>query len=72
MLNLRISSAVEPFSKGLTSAVYNDTIDMDSNDGIRLGVNSTPTVFINSRKMDVDPTYQNLKSVIDKELKRVQ
>lgn len=53
------------FTERIKSEKYDDAIEQDKNDAITLGVNSTPTFFINGKKMYDAPTYQNLKKVID-------
>lgn len=42
----------------------------DKNDGVRLGVNFTPTLFISNKKVEVELTYQNLKAIIEVEMKQ--
>lgn len=47
---------------------YNDKITADSAEGTSIGVNSTPTIYVNGHKAK-DYSYATLKSAIDKELK---
>lgn len=42
-------------------------IDMDQADGVKVGVNATPTFFVNGRKLQ-DIGYQPIKEAIEKEL----
>jgi protein-disulfide isomerase len=56
------------FDLSLDSGKYSDKVQQDVQDGYRLGVNATPTVFINGRKMR-ERTPEFLKSVIDAALK---
>jgi protein-disulfide isomerase len=42
----------------------------DRDDGIELGVQGTPTFFVNGVKFDGPPSYDALKTVIDQELAR--
>jgi protein-disulfide isomerase len=58
------------FSTLLNSTKYEEVIQQDKSDGTALGVNSTPTLFINSKKLDVFPTYQSLRGIIEEELKK--
>lgn len=53
------------FSEDFSSKIYDAAIQSDKDDGIRLGVNSTPTLFIDDKKVTVSPTYENLKNLID-------
>lgn len=43
-------------------------VDLDQADGIKVGVNATPTFFVNGRKL-ADIGYQPIKDAIEKELK---
>ena len=56
------------FDASLDSGKYRDKVQEDLQEGYRLGVNATPTVFINGRKMR-ERTPEFLKSVIDAALK---
>jgi len=56
---------IDRFSENFSSKTYDAAIQSDKDDGIRLGVNSTPTLFINNKKVTVAPTYENLKNLID-------
>jgi len=57
------------FTKDFGSKAYEQIIQTDSSDGIKLGVNSTPTIFVNNTKVAVgDYNYEGLKKMIDKAL----
>jgi protein-disulfide isomerase len=56
------------FDASLDSGKYSDKVQQDLQEGYRLGVNATPTVFINGRRMR-ERTPEFLKSVIDATLK---
>lgn len=58
----------EVFKKELNDNKYTGLINSDSNDGEKLGVNSTPTFFFNGNKITGGATYSNLKELIDKDL----
>ncbi len=58
----------QQFSQDLSNASFEKSIQSDKDDGIRLGVNSTPTFFINNKKLEESPTYSVFKSTIDKAL----
>lgn len=59
---------VTKFKADMKSSQVADKIAQDMGDGNGLGVNATPTVYINGTKLDVEPTYDNLKAAIDKAL----
>lgn len=52
------------FEDAVKNEKYKDIIDKDKNDGIALGVNATPTFFINGEKFMDSPTYDNLKKKV--------
>ncbi len=60
---------VEQFRADLDSDKYNDKIERDYNDGIDLGVSSTPTFFFNGEKQVGVQDYNKLKKQIDDALK---
>lgn len=55
----------ETFKKDLESSKITDIIAQDKGDGFALGVDSTPTFFVNGLKFTGSPTYEGLKSVIE-------
>lgn len=57
------------FTQSMAKNNFNDIIKIDTDDAISLGVNSTPTIYINNVKFDLNPSVQNLKNEIDRELK---
>jgi protein-disulfide isomerase len=56
---------VTKFEEEVTSEKYKDLIERDTNDGIALGVNSTPTFFINGEKFTEPATYDSFKKKIE-------
>ncbi|HYJ86725.1 MAG TPA: thioredoxin domain-containing protein [Pyrinomonadaceae bacterium] len=56
------------FDQALASGKFVDTVQRDIQDGLKLGVDSTPTVFVNGRRV-ADKSYDALKAVIDTALK---
>ncbi len=56
------------FKKDINDNKYTGIINTDSNDGTKLGVDSTPTFFLNGNKIVGVPTYEELKASIDKNL----
>lgn len=59
------------FSQVMSSDKFTDHIQQDKNDGIELGVNSTPTFFVNGRKLFLrSPT--DLPTMIDEEVAKTK
>lgn len=61
---------VEKFRSDIESDKYEEKIKNDFRDGISLGVNSTPTFFINNIKYVGAIPYENLKEIVEAELKK--
>ncbi len=59
----------EEFKKDIEGNTFDTRIQQDKIDGQSLGVNSTPTFFINGKKFTEVPSYINLKMVISQFLK---
>lgn len=59
---------VDTFSKDLDKHTYDEIINTDKADGTSLGVNSTPTFFINGEKMP-SFQYEALRAKIEEKLK---
>ena len=57
------------FDAALDAGKFTHKVQRDIRDGLRLGVDATPTVFINGRKVS-DPTPEALKAAIEAALKR--
>lgn len=53
----------DKFEKELRDGTYKDRVDEDVKDGEDIGVDATPTVFLNGEKV-TNPTYDNLSSKI--------
>ena len=49
------------FDQALESGKFAETAQRDIEDGMRLGLDSTPTVFINGRRVS-DKSYEALKA----------
>lgn len=56
------------FDKALESGKFAETVQRDIEEGIKLGIDSTPTVFINGRRVS-DKSYEALKENIETALK---
>lgn len=55
------------FSSDLTTGRYAGNIQRDLQEGSRLGINSTPTIFINGRLV-AEKSYESLKAAIEEAL----
>ncbi|HEX8492262.1 MAG TPA: thioredoxin domain-containing protein [Pyrinomonadaceae bacterium] len=60
----------QKFDAALDSGKFADKVQRDIRDGLRLGVNGTPTFFVNGRKVSV-PTFEALKATVETALKEV-
>lgn len=61
---------IEQFQKSLDDSALAQKIDRDINDGNASGVGSTPTFFINGKKVNVLQNFSDLKGYIEDELKK--
>lgn len=59
----------DKFKKDVEGNKYSDKIQADINDGVSLGVNSTPTFYLNGEKVTGLTSFNDLKSKIDALLK---
>lgn len=67
----QIGLNVNQFNTDVNSNKYADKISQDQNDGNSLGVNATPTLFLNNKTAFVGaPTYQDLKAKLDVALRK--
>ncbi len=60
---------VNKFKSDVESEKYQSVLEKDEDDGLGLGVDETPTFFLNGKKEPGVISYQNLKSQIDSLLK---
>ncbi len=58
------------FAEDMGDDVLSQAIQNDVNAGIELGVNSTPTFYINGKQYPGVLSYDNFKQIIDKELQQ--
>ncbi|MCI0486431.1 MAG: thioredoxin domain-containing protein [Blastocatellia bacterium] len=56
------------FDQSLDTGEFFDKVKRDVEDGLKLGVNSTPTIFVNGRLVR-DNAFENLKAAIEAALK---
>jgi len=61
---------IEQFKQAVESNKFASKIQQDKNDGVALGINSTPTFFINGKKLEDAPSFDNFKSKIEAELNK--
>ncbi len=59
---------IEAFNECLNSRKFQDEVTSDFRDGIRLGVNSTPTFFVNNTQVVGAQPFEAFKQVIEAEL----
>jgi protein-disulfide isomerase len=66
---LKIGLDVNKFRADLNSQALKDKVERDRQDGISLGVNSTPTFFINGQRIEGLPNFSQFKELINLHLK---
>ena len=59
---------VKAFTDSVSKNEFKDAINKDRSDGQALGVNSTPTFFINGEKVAGIPGFEEFKELIDSKL----
>ena len=59
---------VPTFTDLISGKTFEEKILRDKQDGIALGVRATPTFYLNGKKYEGIPPYEELKKIIDKEL----
>ena len=60
---------MEKFRTDMASAAVDARVRADQKDGQDIGVQGTPTFYLNGRVFEKDPTYNNIKAAIDAALK---
>jgi protein-disulfide isomerase len=56
------------FDTALDSGKFTESVQRDLEDGIKLGINGTPTIFVNGRRISAKG-YDELKASVDQALK---
>jgi len=56
---------IDKFKADLSSSTLRDIITNDSNEGVKIGINATPTFFINGKAIQNPQSYEQFKSIID-------
>jgi len=59
---------MDEFNKDINSSEVKNRILRDKNSGLKLGVNATPTFFLNGKKIQNPRGYEAFKSLIDNTL----
>lgn len=59
------------FDSALDSGKFAESVQRDIEDGTKLGINGTPTLFVNGRRISVK-TYEELKASVDAALKAAE
>lgn len=57
---------MKKFEECLSSEKYRSTVIASLNDALRLGINATPTLFINNQEVESGFTINNLRSIVEK------
>lgn len=58
----------EKFQKDYEDDAIDKKINSEQDEGIKIGVNATPTFYLNGKIMDTPMSYEDLKKSIEKEL----
>lgn len=66
---VKLSLDVKAFNDSISQNKFQDVINKDKSDGQALGVNSTPTFFINGEKFVGALSFESFKNKIDEKLK---
>lgn len=59
---------IAKFSADLSSPTVKDKVQNDLNDGNTIGINETPTFYLNGKKLTLTGSYDQFKSLIDSAL----
>ncbi len=66
----KIGLDVDKFKKDMNSDEAKNKIQKDTSQGTDIGVNSTPTFFLNNQKIVSPGTYDNFKKLIEDEISK--
>lgn len=61
----------QQFNAALDAGKFTDAVQRDVQEGLRLGVNGTPTLFVNGRRV-AEPSYEALKAAIEAALRAAE
>lgn len=59
-----LSLDIDKFKKDIDSKEIKDKVTRDTNDGTLIGINATPTYFVNGIKITLPGTYEEFKSLV--------
>ena len=59
------------FDSALDTGKFKESVQLDIDDGMRLGLKGTPTLFVNGRRVSVK-SYEDLKALVDAALKNTK
>jgi protein-disulfide isomerase len=68
----KIGLDIVKFKQDVNLPEVKDRIERDRNSGIKLGVQGTPTFFLNGKKIDNPRGYDDFKTLIESTIKKVQ
>lgn len=60
---------IDQFKKDIGSAEIKNKVENDFQSGVQSKVNSTPTIFLNGKKIEVPPNYDELRNIINEAVK---
>jgi protein-disulfide isomerase len=66
----KVGLNVQAFEKCVTSGKFRDIVQKDVDEGVRLGVNGTPSFFINGRLLAGAEPIDRFAAIIDEEISR--
>lgn len=66
-LGIELKLDMDKFTKELTDGTYKDKVQSDVNDGVALGVTSTPTFYLNGKKLNLF-SFADLETEVKKAL----
>ena len=67
---LSLGLDVVKFNSALSQNLFREVVNTDIKDGEALGVNSTPTFYLNGQKLNSIPSVEEWKQKIEEELKK--
>jgi protein-disulfide isomerase len=56
---------VDEFKKDIASSTLRDDIQADLDGGLKMGIDSTPTFFVNGKAISNPPTYEEFKTIVE-------
>lgn len=62
---MKIGLNVDQFKNDMASSTLRNKIQADEDGGIKIGINATPTFFVNGQAITNPPTYEAFKTIIE-------